>query len=133
MKNNYLERIETLVTKEKLRKLKTKKVLVCGVGGVGSFVAEGLARAGVQNFILVDNDTIDITKEQRCELEESLIGIVLSEWTFVSREACSPKEDCRVFAGLCGNTVQTVTEVESCDLCLYYQMFASLRRGHLFF
>ena len=65
MKNNYLERIETLVTKEKLRKLKTKKVLVCGVGGVGSFVAEGLARSGVGHITLCDFDVIDASNLNR--------------------------------------------------------------------
>ena len=35
--NKYLDRIEVLVGKENIKKLKKKKVLICGVGGVGSF------------------------------------------------------------------------------------------------
>lgn len=57
--NKYLERIETLITKEKLKNLKKKKVLICGVGGVGSFVAEGLARSGIGHITLCDFDVVD--------------------------------------------------------------------------
>lgn len=57
--NNYLDRIETLVSKEKMKKLKKKKVLICGVGGVGSFVGEALARSGVGHLTLCDFDTVD--------------------------------------------------------------------------
>lgn len=48
-----------------LTKLSQCSVAVFGVGGVGSFVAEGLARAGVGNLILIDNDTIDISNINR--------------------------------------------------------------------
>lgn len=57
--NKYLDRIETLVTKEKMKNLKKKKVLICGVGGVGSFVAEALARSGVGHLTLCDFDVVD--------------------------------------------------------------------------
>lgn len=57
--NKYLDRIETLVSKEKLKKLKNKKVLICGVGGVGSFVAEALARSGIGKITICDFDVID--------------------------------------------------------------------------
>ena len=62
---NQFERTENLIGKENLEKLKTKKVAVFGIGGVGSFVVEGLARAGIENFILVDNDTISISNINR--------------------------------------------------------------------
>ena len=62
---NQFERTENLIGKENMEKLKTKKVAVFGIGGVGSFVVEGLARAGIENFILVDNDTISVTNINR--------------------------------------------------------------------
>lgn len=65
MKNNYLDRIETLVSKEKIRKLRSKRVLICGVGGVGSFVAEGLARSGVGKITLCDFDVVDASNLNR--------------------------------------------------------------------
>lgn len=48
-----------------LSKLKKSKVAIFGIGGVGSFAAEGLARSGVGNFVLVDDDTICLTNINR--------------------------------------------------------------------
>ena len=52
-------RTEMLIGKEGMEKLKNAKVAVFGLGGVGSFVCEGLARSGIGNFVLVDFDKID--------------------------------------------------------------------------
>lgn len=62
---NFFSRTENLIGKENVEKLKNKKVAVFGIGGVGSFVVEGLVRGGVQNFLLVDHDTIDETNINR--------------------------------------------------------------------
>lgn len=51
-------RTELLIGKEKIEKLQNSKVAIFGIGGVGSYVVEGLARAGIGNFILIDNDII---------------------------------------------------------------------------
>lgn len=58
-------REERLIGKENLEKLSKAKIAVFGIGGVGSFVVEGLARAGIGKFLLVDNDTVDITNINR--------------------------------------------------------------------
>ena len=52
-------RTEMLIGNEGMEKLRDAKVAVFGLGGVGSFVCEGLARSGVGNFILIDFDKID--------------------------------------------------------------------------
>lgn len=65
MAEHFLSRTELLVGKEALDKLKQSKVVVLGVGGVGSFAVEALARAGVSNLILVDNDTIALSNINR--------------------------------------------------------------------
>ncbi|WP_405290566.1 ThiF family adenylyltransferase [Methanobrevibacter sp.] len=52
-------RTEMLIGNDGMEKLKGAKVAVFGLGGVGSYVCEGLARCGVGNFILVDFDKID--------------------------------------------------------------------------
>ena len=52
-------RTEMLIGNEGMKKLNDAKVAVFGIGGVGSFVCEGLARSGIGNFILVDYDKID--------------------------------------------------------------------------
>ena len=56
--SDMFSRTELLLGKEKVDILKNSKVAIFGIGGVGSFVLEGLARAGIGSFILVDNDTI---------------------------------------------------------------------------
>ncbi|WP_455718957.1 tRNA threonylcarbamoyladenosine dehydratase [Anaerosporobacter sp.] len=53
-----LIRTEMLIGKEGIDKLKKAKVAIYGVGGVGTYVAEGLVRAGIGKFLLVDDDTI---------------------------------------------------------------------------
>ncbi len=52
-------RTEMLIGNEGMKKLKEAKVAIFGLGGVGSFVCEGLARSGIGNFILVDFDKVD--------------------------------------------------------------------------
>lgn len=58
-------RTEILIGKENIEKLKKSKVAIFGIGGVGSYVVEALARAGVSNFVLVDNDRVCITNINR--------------------------------------------------------------------
>lgn len=60
-----LSRTELLVGKDGLEKLKNAKVMVFGVGGVGSFAVEALTRAGVGTLILVDDDTVCLTNLNR--------------------------------------------------------------------
>ena len=51
-------RTELLIGKENIEKLRDKKIAIFGLGGVGSFVTEGIIRCGIKNLILVDNDEI---------------------------------------------------------------------------
>ena len=59
----WLERTELLVQKEGLNKIKKANILIVGLGGVGSFAAEFIARAGVQKMTIVDGDAFDITNK----------------------------------------------------------------------
>ena len=61
----WQERAELLFKAQGIQNLKNSKVLVVGVGGVGSFAAEFLARAGVGNLTIVDGDVVDITNINR--------------------------------------------------------------------
>lgn len=65
MENYWLERTELLIKKEGLENLKNAHVLIVGMGGVGSFAAEFMARAGVGNMTIVDGDVVDITNKNR--------------------------------------------------------------------
>ena len=70
----WTERAELLFTAQGLEKLKNSNVLVVGLGGVGSFAAEFLVRAGVGNITIVDGDVVDITNinRQLCALHSTV-------------------------------------------------------------
>lgn len=59
------DRTRMLIGQEGIDALQKAHVLVAGVGGVGSFAAEALARAGVGHFTLLDNDVVDLTNLNR--------------------------------------------------------------------
>lgn len=61
----WQERTALLFTTAGMTKLSNANVLVVGMGGVGSFAAEFLARAGVGKMTIVDGDTVDITNINR--------------------------------------------------------------------
>jgi len=61
----WRERTTLLLKPDGLQKLQQAHVLVVGLGGVGSFAAEFLARSGIGQLTLVDGDTVDITNINR--------------------------------------------------------------------
>ena len=62
---NWLSRTESLIGLDNLKKLEDSIIVVFGIGGVGSYVVEGLVRAGIQNICIIDNDIVDITNINR--------------------------------------------------------------------
>lgn len=58
-------RTNILLGEDNLAKLAGKHILIAGVGGVGGYVAEAIARAGVGKITLIDNDVVDITNLNR--------------------------------------------------------------------
>ena len=58
-------RTQLLLGQEAMERLFQKRVAVFGIGGVGSFAAEALCRAGIGHFLLVDSDTIDVSNINR--------------------------------------------------------------------
>ncbi|EGT5472032.1 TPA: tRNA threonylcarbamoyladenosine dehydratase [Clostridioides difficile] len=65
MENNFTTRTSFLVGDDGIKKLNNSNIIVFGVGGVGSFTVEALARAGVGNITIVDFDDVDITNINR--------------------------------------------------------------------
>ncbi|WP_296647297.1 tRNA threonylcarbamoyladenosine dehydratase [Romboutsia sp. 13368] len=65
MEKNFTTRTSLIIGDEGVDKLKNSSVIVFGVGGVGSFAAEAIARAGVGNLTIVDFDDVDITNINR--------------------------------------------------------------------
>ena len=70
---NEFSRTALLLGEEKLNKLKKSTVAVFGVGGVGGYVAEALARSGVGRIVLVDKDVVSLTNCQK-----------VSDWQFIN-------------------------------------------------
>ena len=60
-----LKRFEILVGKDNIKKIKETTVLVIGIGGVGGYAVESLARSGIGKLIIVDNDKIEISNLNR--------------------------------------------------------------------
>ena len=65
MTDNWLERTTLLLGEEKLEQLKRASVLVVGLGGVGAYAAEMIARAGVGRMTIADADTVSATNINR--------------------------------------------------------------------
>ncbi|MBW9154732.1 ThiF family adenylyltransferase [Clostridium estertheticum] len=65
MPQHALSRTELLIGMDSLNKLKESKVVVFGIGGVGSYTVEALVRAGIGKIVLIDDDTICLTNLNR--------------------------------------------------------------------
>ena len=62
---NQFSRTELLLGQEKMERLARVKVAIFGIGGVGGYVAEALARSGIGSFLLVDNDKVSLSNINR--------------------------------------------------------------------
>ncbi len=65
MPESIFDRTEKLIGEDKVAGLHNKTVAVFGLGGVGGYVCEALARAGVGHLVLVDHDIVNITNINR--------------------------------------------------------------------
>ncbi len=65
MKENFYSRTELLIGTDGIEKLKNSNIWLFGAGGVGSYCAEALIRAGIGNLTVVDGDTVNITNINR--------------------------------------------------------------------
>ena len=65
MDTSWMERTALLVGKKGLEKLNNAHVLIVGLGGVGSYAAEAIARSGVGKMTIIDGDTVDPTNRNR--------------------------------------------------------------------
>ena len=92
---NTLMRTGLLIGKEGLEKLKNSRVIVFGVGGVGSFTVEALARAGVGEITLIDNDTVDITNLNR-QIHATYQTVDKAKVDIMKERILSINENCNV-------------------------------------
>lgn len=112
---NEFCRTELLVGEEGIAKLHNSKVIVFGIGGVGSFVVEALTRAGVGNLILVDNDTICISNINRqIHARQSTIGMIKVE--AMKERVISINPNCNVEAKQVFITADNISEIIPSDV-----------------
>lgn len=89
--DNLLVRTRMLLGDEKVTALQTKTVLIAGLGGVGGTALECLARSGIQHFILIDDDTVNVTNLNRQILFlESDVGQRKTEVAYRRIKAINP-------------------------------------------
>ena len=62
---DYFSRTSLLIGDDAIQKLKNKHIAIFGIGGVGSYVLEAIARCGVEKLTIVDKDVVDITNINR--------------------------------------------------------------------
>lgn len=65
MEENWLSRTELLLSPEKTALLKASNVIIVGLGGVGAYAAEMIARAGVGKMTIIDADVINLSNVNR--------------------------------------------------------------------
>ncbi|MFA6335093.1 MAG: tRNA threonylcarbamoyladenosine dehydratase [Bacteroidales bacterium] len=77
---NWLVRSELLLGKEVMELLISKRVAIVGLGGVGAYAAEMLARAGVGSMVILDSDIINLSNKNRQLLAlDSTIGMAKTD------------------------------------------------------
>lgn len=92
---DWLARTEILLGKDAIEKLKNSRVIVFGVGGVGGYAVEALARSGVGKIDLVDNDTVSLTNLNR-QIVATVDTIGRSKTEVCKERILSINPDCEV-------------------------------------
>ena len=96
-------RSELILGYDNMEKLKNTKVAVFGIGGVGSYVVEGLARSGVGSFVLVDDDIVAESNINRQIIAlNSTIGdskVSVAKQRILDINNCANVEDYKMFYG----------------------------------
>lgn len=93
------QRTQALLGEDAIEKLKNAKVLICGLGGVGGFTCEALARAGVGTLGLCDMDRVDPTNCNRQILAlQSTIGMLKADVAEARVKDINPAVQLRKFA-----------------------------------
>ena len=63
--SEQFERLKRIIGENAFERLRSSKVAVFGIGGVGGYVCEALARSGIGHIMIIDNDTVDTTNLNR--------------------------------------------------------------------
>ena len=74
---NQFSRTELILGLKAMEKLNNSTIAIFGIGGVGGYVCEALARSGVGSFVLVDSDTVALTNINRQIIATLDINVML--------------------------------------------------------
>lgn len=110
-----LSRTELLIGKEGLEKLRNSRVIVFGVGGVGSFTVEALARAGVGEITLIDDDTVCLTNLNR-QIHATYNTISQSKVEVMKERILSINRKCNVITHQVFVTKDNIEEIVPKDI-----------------
>ena len=109
-------RTESLVGSDGMKAISAAKVIIFGIGGVGSWVAEGLVRSGVVHLTLVDSDRVGITNVNRqCPATVRTIGEVKVEAMKARLLEVNPKVEVEAIEGVYDSTTRDTFGLESYD------------------
>ena len=92
---DQFSRTELLIKKEGMDILKSKNIIIFGIGGVGGYVCEALARCGISNFTLVDNDKVSITNINR-QIIATMDTIGMEKVDAMEKRILSINPDCKI-------------------------------------
>jgi tRNA A37 threonylcarbamoyladenosine dehydratase len=92
---NQFSRSELLLGNEVMANLSKMKILIFGIGGVGSYVCEALVRSGVGNFVLVDSDKISLTNVNR-QIHATLKTVGRSKVEVMKERMLEINPDCNI-------------------------------------
>lgn len=108
---SQFQRAQLLLGKNAMEKLFSAHIIIFGIGGVGSFAAEAIARAGVGKITLVDNDTVSLTNLNRQLV--ALHSTIGKQKTEIMRERILDiNPDCEVVVRNCFFNAETATEFD---------------------
>lgn len=113
---NEFSRMEAIIGSDNIVKLQSANVAVIGLGGVGSWAAEALARCGVGKMTLVDGDTVDITNINRqLYALHSTIGKSKAELAAARVRDINPSCDVTAVSGFYTPETENKFDLKSCD------------------
>lgn len=93
--DGYNERTELLLGNTQIQRLQQATVMIVGIGGVGSYCAEALARSGIGRLVLVDHDTVSISNLNR-QIHATYETIGKLKTDVMKERILSYRKDCEV-------------------------------------
>lgn len=113
--DSWYQRTEQLLGSDNINKLKNARVAVFGIGGVGGYAVEGLARTGIGAIDLIDNDTVSITNLNRQIIAtQNTLGTLKTEAAKERILSINPEIDVMTH-----NLFYSAETAESFDLSIY--------------